>query len=265
MFGSKNVEMAKETTMNVYLLGSTTNAEQVVGVAIRRCYSNKPALELMNRISPEKCAELIGMVQSMGHTSTTEHSVYNFAVEGLSRAAAQQLTRHRVASYSMESMRYVDLSKEELEAVIPEAVKRNPEALKLYLDDLNRSEETYRNLLAMGIKPEDARGRLGLDTECKLVFTMNSRELTDTFFRERLCRRTQGEMRNLATGMARLVKAETPNLFTNIGPTCKTQGICWEGEKSCGLYKVIEGAELKVRGKHRFKQGIANDLSFTDE
>lgn len=251
--------------MRVYLLGSTTDPERVVGAAIRRCYSNKPAVELMEKITPEKQAELIGMVQSVGHTSTTEHAAFNFAVEGLSRAAAQQLTRHRLASYSMESMRYVDLSKEESQIVVPDSVKKNPEALKLYMESANRSEEIYKQLLSLGIKPEDARGRLGLDTECKLVFTMNARELEGPFFTERLCRRTQGEMRSLATGMAKLVRAEAPHLFNNIGPSCKKEGVCWEGGKSCGLWEVVEGAELRTREKHLFKPGIKNDLSFIDE
>lgn len=257
--------MAKEAVMNVYLLGATTDSEQIVGVAIRRCYSDLPAVELMRKITPEKKAELIGMVESVGHTSTTEHASFNFAVEGISRASAQQLTRHRLASYSMESMRYVDLSKDELQLVVPEAVKKNTEALNIYMEDENRGEEVYRHLLALGIKPEDARGRLGLDTECKLVFTMNARELAGPFFTERLCKRAQGEIRNLAIGMAKLVRREAPNLFNNIGPTCKKEGICWEGKKSCNLWKVIEGAELRNREKFKFKTGIRNDLNFIDE
>lgn len=257
--------MAKEAMMNVYLLGATKDPEQIVGVAIRRCYSNLPAADLMKKISPQKRKELIGMVESVGHTSTTEHAAFTFAVEGISRAAAQQLTRHRLASYSMESMRYVDLSKDELQLVVPEAVKKNPEALKIYMESANRSEEAYRELLRLGIKAEDARGRLGLDTECKLVFTMNARELAGPFFTERLCRRAQGEIRNMAIGMAKLVRKEAPALFGNIGPSCKREGICWEGDKSCGLWKVVEGAELRRREGYRFKPGIGNDLSFLDE
>ncbi len=257
--------MAKEAIMNVYLLGATTDPEQIVGVAIRRCYSNLSAVGLMEKISPQKKRELIEMVESVGHTSTTEHAGFTFAVEGISRAAAQQLTRHRLASYSMESMRYVDLSREELQIIVPEAVRRNPEALKLYMESANQAEEIYRKLLQLGIKAEDARGRLGLDTECKLVFTMNARELAGPFFTERLCRRAQGEIRNMAIGMAKLVRKEAPALFGNIGPSCKREGICWEGDKSCGLWKAIEGAELRKREGHRFKPGIRNDLSFLDE
>ncbi len=257
--------MAKEATMKVYLLGATTDPEQIVGVAIRRCYSNLPAADLMKKISAEKRKELIEMVESVGHTSTTEHAGFTFAVEGISRAAAQQLTRHRLASYSMESMRYVDLSREELQLVVPEAVRKNPEALKIYLDSANQMEMVYQELLHMGIKPEDARGRLGLDTECKLVFTMNARELAGPFFTERLCRRAQGEIRNMAIGMAKLVRREAPVLFGNIGPSCKREGICWEGGKSCNLWKTIEGAELRRREGCKFKPGVRNDLSFLDE
>lgn len=260
-----NEQMAKEAKMNVYLVGHTNNPEEVVGVAIRRCYSDKPAVEIMESIMPEKRSELIKMVQSTGHTSTVEHAGFNFAVEGISRAAAQQLTRHRLASYSMESMRYVDLSKKELEVVVPKSIKRNPKAYEIYMERADEAEVAYKKLLALGIKPEDARGTLGLDTECKLVFTMNARELTETFFPERLCLRTQGEMRSLAIGMAKLVKPVAPNLFENIGPTCLTEGVCWEGGRACNLWKVIEGAELKIREKHKFKKGIRNDLSFLNE
>jgi len=257
--------MAKEAELKVFLVGNTTNPEEVVGVAIRRCYSNKPALDIMEKISPEKRTELIRMVQSIGHTSTVEHAGFNFAVEGLSRAAAQQLTRHRLASYSMESMRYVDLSKDELEVIVPEAIKRNRNAYLMYMERAQETESLYRRFVDMGIKPEDARGVLGLNTECKLVFTMNARELTETFFPERLCLRTQGEMRSLAIGMAKLVKPVAPDIFANIGPTCKTEGICWEGGKNCGIWKVVEGAELRTREKHVFKPGIRNDLTFLDE
>jgi len=265
VFGGKNEEMAKEAIQRVYLLGSTTDGEQIVGAAIRRCYSNAPAIELMQKITAQKRRELIEMVQGVGHTSTTEHATFNFAVEGLSRAAAQQLTRHRVASYSMKSQRYYDSSKDEIEVVIPETVKRNPEALEIFMSQANGSEEAYRRLRNLGIRPEDARGILLMNGETALVFSMNARELGDTFFRERLCKRTQGEMRNLAISMAMLVRQDSPNLFRNIGPTCKTSGICWEGEKSCGLYKVIDGGELRVREKHKFRPGIRNDLNFVDE
>lgn len=257
--------MAKETEMKVFLLGWTYNPELVVGVAINRCYSDLPTEELIKRNTPEKTEKLIENVESRGHTSTIEHAFFNFAVEGISRAAAQQITRHRLASYSMESMRYVDLSKKELEVVVPEPVKKSPEAQKIYMESANQGEAIYKELLARGIKPEDARGRLGLDTECKMVFSMNARELTEVFFTERLCRLSQAEIRNLAIVMAKLVRKEAPKIFKNIGPTCKKDGICWEGNKSCGLWKSVEGGILKERRKHQFKEGVNNELSFLDE
>jgi len=257
--------MAREAEMKVYLIGSTSEAERVVGVAIRRCYSNKPVLELMEQIPAEKIAELIRMVRSVNHVSTEEHATYSFGIEGISRAIAQQLTRHRLASFSMESQRYVDLSKEELQYVMPPKIRRDPKMAEIFQRQMDVAEQTYRDLIAMGVEPEDARGSLPMNTETKLVVTMNARELGEVFFTQRLCRRSQWEIQDMARAMAKLVIPTAPHQFENVGPTCKTQGICWEGKKSCNLWQTIEGGEVRVRAKHRFKPGIRNDLSFLDE
>ncbi|HOZ81160.1 MAG TPA: FAD-dependent thymidylate synthase [Candidatus Woesebacteria bacterium] len=255
--------MARKAELKVYLIGHTTDPEKVVAVAVRRCYSGLPTTELIEKIDDKKAKEMISMVQGIGHTSTVEHASFCFGVEGLSRAAAQQLTRHRHASFSMQSQRYKEVNN--LAVAIPEAIENNSEARELYLALVENSEKTYKELIQRGIKLEDARGVLPMNCETALVFTMNARELTDTFFRERLCMRAQQEIRDLAIGMAVLVRGVAPNIFNNIGPTCKTQGICWEGEKSCGLWRAIEGGEVRVRQRHNFNSNYRGPLSFIDQ
>lgn len=244
--------MAKEAELGVYLVDSTRDPEQVVAVSIRRCYSNKPALELMEKISEEKRAELIKMVNENGHVSTTEHAAFVFAIEGISRTASHQLVRHRIASYSQESQRYVDLSKEELLYIVPPKIRNKPEVLDVFQQQMRTAETVYSDLLRRGIDPEDARFVLPNATETKIMVTMNSRAWGE-FLQKRLCRRAQWEIRGAAMGIAQLLKMRASKLFENVGPTCLTEGICWEGKRSCGLWQAIEGGEMRVRQKHHFK------------
>jgi len=256
--------MAEKAEMRVYLVGSTSDPEKVVGVAIRRCYSDKPVTGLLETVTPEKRGELIRMVESVGHTSTTEHTLFTVAVEGISRIATHQLVRHRLASYSQESQRYVDLSKKPLVYIMPPSIEKRPKAAKLFAERMNQAEKDYKDLLVEGVLPEDARFVLPHNVETKIVVSLNARGWNE-MLTKRLCRRAQWEIRGMAIAATKLLRNESPNLFDNVGPTCKTQGICWEGKKSCGLWKQIEGGELRVRGKHKFKDGVRNDLSFIDE
>ncbi len=257
--------MAKEAQLGVYLVDSTASPEQVVAVAIRRCYSNRPALELMEKISEQKRAELIRMVSASGHTSTTEHAAFVFAVEGISRAASHQLVRHRIASYSQESQRYVDLSKEPLLYITPPKVRRSAEAVEVFKGQMEAAEAAYKDLLVRGVEPEDARYVLPNATETKIVVTMNSRAWGE-FLQKRLCRRAQWEIRGMSMGIAHLLKSRAPKIFENVGPTCLTEGICWEGKMSCGLWQAVDGGELRVRQKHHFKQGkTPAEYSFLEE
>lgn len=238
--------MAKQATLKVELISHTNHPEQVVSAAIRQCYSSVGASELKKTVSREKVERLISQIVSSGHTSTIEHVSFTFAIEGISRACSHQLVRHRIASYSQQSQRYVDLGKNELLYIIPPEVKKSKKLEKEYQLVMSKMETEYINLTKAGIKPEDARSILPSSCETKIVVTMNARSLQN-FFKLRTCKRSQWEIRNLAVEMLKKVKKVAPALFSGVGPACTCEKICWEAEMSCGLWRKISGAELRKR------------------
>jgi len=241
--------MLKEQKLKVVLLSYTRNPEEVAVAAIRQCYSPVGAEDLLEKTTRETRERLIKQIISSGHTSTIEHASFTFAIEGISRACSHQLVRHRLASYSQQSQRYVKTAGP-LPYVIPPHIKRNSGARKVFLKSLERAEASYQRLVSLGIEKEDARFVLPNACETKIVVTMNARELHN-FFRLRCCRRAQWEIRNLAWEMLRLVKKVAPTLFATAGPSCQTERICWEGEMSCRRWQKIPGAKLKER-----KEGV---------
>jgi thymidylate synthase (FAD) len=240
--------MAKEEKLNVVLLSYTQDPEQNVVAGIRQCYSPIGAAELKEKTSEETRNRLIDQVTESGHTSTVEHASFTFAIEGISRACSHQLVRHRIASYSQQSQRYVDLSKSELGYITPPSIAEDEKREKKYKEVMELLELKYKELIEGGVKPEDARYILPNACQTKIVVSMNARSLLN-FFRERTCNRAQWEIRAMANRMLDEVKKVAPKIFENAGPTCRSQGICWEGNMSCGLWKTIEGADLKTRKK----------------
>ncbi len=240
--------MAKEEKIKVILLSHTLNPEQNVVAAIRQCYSAVGAEELKEKTTEETRNRLINQVVESGHTSTIEHAVFTFAIEGISRACSHQLVRHRIASFSQQSQRYVDLSKSDLGYVVPPEIKKDKNLLEKYKKTMDLIESEYRGLIKDGVKPEDARFILPNACQTKIVVTMNARSLLN-FFRERCCLRAQWEIRILSNLMLAEVKKVAPKIFENAGASCISEGICWEGNMSCGLWKTIKGCELKSRIK----------------
>lgn len=233
-------------SLKVTLLSHTLDPEAVVAAAINQCYSAKGGEELKEKISPEKRERLIDIVVGSGHLSTIEHASFTFAVEGVSRALTHQLVRHRVASFSQQSQRYVKFKDGEFDYVIPAKIAANKELKKEFEDQMQELGKQYEEMLAAGIPAEDARSVLPNAAATKIVLTMNARSLLN-FFEHRLCTRAQQEIRGLATQMLALVKPVAPIIFKYAGPTCETQRICWEGDLSCGKWKAIEGGELRMR------------------
>ncbi|MHB8765956.1 MAG: FAD-dependent thymidylate synthase, partial [Deferrisomatales bacterium] len=167
---------------------------------------------------------------SMGHLSALEHAQFTFGVEGISRACSHQLVRHRLASYSQQSQRYVRAR--EVAAVVPPEVAARPEWAGRFQEKLGELWELYGQLVDAGIPAEDARYLLPNACETKLVVSMNARELRH-FFALRLCRRAQWEIRALALELLRRVTPLAPRLFRDAGPGC-LRGACPEGAYSCG-------------------------------
>lgn len=241
--------MVKEDKLKVSLLSYTTDPEQNVVAAIRQCYSPVGAKEIKKKTDKETRTRLIKQVISSGHISTLEHASFTFAIEGVSRVTEIQLIRHRIGcSYSIQSGRYVKRS--QAQYVIPLAIlngdKKILEKVKKHFEN---TQKLYNELIDLGVKAEDARYCQPQSLKTKIVVTMNCRALLH-FFNLRCCRRSQWEIQQLANKMLKLVKTKAPIIFENAGPTCISEGICWEGNMSCGLWKTIKGAELKTRIKN---------------
>jgi thymidylate synthase (FAD) len=213
--------------MKVELLAYTPNADAICAAAGNSCYSSKPASEIMGGIDSER---ILSKVVGMGHHSVVEHATFTFSVEGVSRALTHQLVRHRIASFSQQSQRYVSLK--DPSYVRPHTVENNPDASKIFDETMDRIWEAYRALEEMGVPAEDARYLLPNGCTTNIVVTMNARELLH-FFSLRCCGRAQWEIREMAEKMLALCVEVSPAIFSDAGPPCM-RGPCPEGKLSCG-------------------------------
>ncbi len=212
--------------MNVKLLAYTENADAICAAAGKSCYSEKPAHELINQGEPEK---ILGQIVGMGHHSVIEHAYFTFSVEGVSRSLTHQLVRHRVASFSQQSQRYVSLK--EPTYVIPETIKNDPECREIYEAMMQSVWDAYHKLQKR-VPSEDARYVLPNGCTTNITITMNARELLH-FFSLRCCNRAQWEIREMADEMMKLCKKVSPTIFKDAGAPC-VRGACPEGKLSCG-------------------------------
>ena len=225
--------------MSVYvkLIASTPDADKVVAAAAKICYSPSGAAEILDGLDEGKTASFLAMLRKAGHFSPFEHASFTFAIEGLSRVATHQLVRHRVASYSQQSQRYVEMKGNC--CIVPPSVAENAEAKAVFEKQAEAAFETYRKLVDLGVPREDARFILPHGFETRLVVTMNARELHHVFAL-RLCRRAQWEIRETARGMLREARAAAPQLFDIAGPSCVTEGKCAEAHPCGNPYKDME-------------------------
>jgi thymidylate synthase (FAD) len=228
--------------MRVQLLTHTPDPEQVVAAAARLCYSDASIGQLLER-APEQAPKLLRKILDMGHLSVLEHASFSFGIEGISRACSHQLVRHRIASYSQQSQRYVSHD-ERFEAVTPTSIADRPELAARFAQHLAATQELYRGLLDAGVPAEDARFVLPNAAATKLVMTMNARELHH-FFALRCCRRAQWEIRAMAREMLRLARAAAPLLFVDAGPGC-LRGACPEGAMTCGEAAAVRKEYLEL-------------------
>ena len=212
--------------MNVKLLAYTENADAICAAAGKSCYSEKPAHELINQGEPEK---ILGQIVGMGHHSVIEHAYFTFSVEGVSRSLTHQLVRHRVASFSQQSQRYVSLK--EPTYVIPETIKNDPECREIYEAMMQSVWDAYHKLQKR-VPSEDARYVLPNGCTTNITITMNARELLH-FFSLGCCNRAQWEIREMADEMMKLCKKVSPTIFKDAGAPC-VRGTCPEGKLSCG-------------------------------
>ena len=217
--------------MIVELLKYTNEPEKTCAIAGRLCYSAVGIEELKEQLTQDKIEDILKRIIKSGHLSVLEHASFTFGIEGVSRALLAQLTRHRIASFSVQSQRYVKFNKKGVDFVIPPTISKDENLLKKYNEFLKLSQQYYNDFLEAGIPAEDARYVLPNASSTKIVITMNARELRH-FFALRCCNRAQWEIRDMACRMLKLAKEVAPILFNDAGPNC-VKGVCTE-TKPCG-------------------------------
>ena len=246
--------------MNVRLLVHTPEPEKVIATAAKMCYSAADADELMEGLTPENTKKFLDLLFSLGHESPIEHVTYTFIIEGISRACSHQLVRHRIASYSQKSQRYVNET--QFGYITPEAIASDPVTKDVYDETMQLLQGRYDFIRAGLIQKyvkngmdekaaeklanEDARFILPNACTTAIVVTMNIRSLFN-FFKLRCCNRAQWEIRNVAMEMYKLAYESSPTIFSHAGPGCVTDGHCSEGKMCCGKFtdKVAEFDNLK--------------------
>lgn len=169
-----------------------------------------------------------------GHTSVLEHASFTFEIEGVSRVLLAQLTRHRIASFSVQSQRYVKLDNPEV--IVPKSIQQSDlEANARWC--MKHCMSIYKKLLEAGVPAEDARYVMPQGVTTKLIMTMNCRELLH-FFSLRTCNRAQWEIREMADEMLKECRRVAPEIFGKAGPGC-VSGVCTE-MRPCGHPRKTE-------------------------
>lgn len=231
-----------DAKLKVRLLTYTPDGEKIVASAAKLCYARADIDTVLEGLTPEKTKEFLEMLTNLGHASPIEHISFTFGIENVSRALLAQITRHRLASFSVQSQRYV--AEDGFDFVLPPAIEANAEAKALYLETMDELAARYTKLteLLMEGTPgttadkkkaiEDARFVLPNGCTTKMMVTMNARSLLN-FFNLRCCNRAQWEIRELATQMLMLVREVCPTIFRYAGPPC-VAGKCPEGKMTCG-------------------------------
>jgi thymidylate synthase (FAD) len=273
--------------LEVKILEHTPNPEKVIAQAGKLCYSASTIDEIGEDLTEENIDKFVNMLISLGHESPLEHVSFTFGIEGVSRSLSHQLVRHRIASYSQQSQRYVRLN--QFEYIIPKEIDRYTELRKLYIENMKQSQRDYDSLVEGLIKHyiaehlkldywdfknidyinqalheiksdnkklyskfekkaiENARYVFPNACETKIIVTMNARSLLN-FFNHRCCSRAQDEIQELAYAMLIEVKKIAPTLFKKAGASCVQLGYCKEGNMSCGRYPTLK--QLTEKNNH---------------
>lgn len=248
--------------IKVTLLQHTPNPEKTVAAAAKLCYSHSGVSDIYDNLTDEKVTSFVDMLSDIGHESPIEHVTFTFGIEGVSRSLTHQLVRHRIASYSQKSQRYV--TEGAFEYITPPEIEGDEKAAAIFKKAMEDDQKTYDELCAILKEKhqktfiaegknekeaarlaekkaiEDARYVLPNACETKIVATFNARSLKN-FFKHRLCERAQWEIRDMAYLMYKEVVKVAPNLFKKVGPPCAFDK-CPEGKMSCG--KALEKRKI---------------------
>lgn len=217
-------------TCYVLLVNHTPKPDETVAAAAKLCYSDVSVAELLDSAENSDISGFISHLRRSGHLSPFEHISFTFGLDGLSRICTHQLVRHRMASYSQQSQRYVSM--ERAECIVPPSIENEKIMNERYCDLVKKAHELYLEMIDKGIPKEDARYILPHGWQTRITLTMNARELHH-FFRLRTCKRSQWEIREIAREMLRLVRQVAPLTFDIAGPGCLVNGKCGE-LRPCG-------------------------------
>lgn len=254
-----------EARLKVILLRHTPEPEEAIAMAARLCYSPADIESLKDKTAAKDQKAFVEKLMKMGHMSPIEHASFTFAIEGISRACSHQLVRHRLASYSQQSQRYVSENRQEAKSsgqktptfdyIVPPSIAKDKEAGKAFEKLMAEAQKTYtyivERLNAGGLTGEaasqDARFVLPNAAETKIIVTMNARELLH-FFKQRCCLRAQWEIREMADEMLLLCRKTAPAIFAKSGPGC-IGGPCPEGEYTCGKMQEVRQRYKEIAGR----------------
>lgn len=252
--------------MKVELLAHSPSPEKVIACSAKLCYSDSHIDDLYDGLTDETASNFVERLASYGHASPIEHVSFTFGIEGVSRTLLAQITRHRIASFSVQSQRYVKLDK--FEYITPPEIEKNPQAKQVFVDMMDKDLEAYMKLcdilsqqhydeyikngvaekkakqMAEKKANEDARFVLPNACETKMIVTMNARSLMN-FFDHRCCDRAQWEIKELADEMLKIVYKIAPTLFVSAGPPCYKR-TCPEGAMSCGKVSYMKDFYSKL-------------------
>ena len=255
--------------MKVKLLAHTPEPEKLIAAAAKNCYSSSNIDNVLEGLTEEKTENFVNMLSEIGHESPIEHVSFTFAIEGVSRSLLAQITRHRMASFSVQSQRYV--REKGFEYVLPPEIDKIPAAREKFIQAMEDDQRTYeeltaalmegylKELLEQGIPEKAARSRAEkhaiedaryvLPNACatRIMMTANARSLKN-FFRLRCCNRAQWEIRQLAEEMLRLVYPVAPHIFRTAGPAC-VSGPCPEGKMCCGRTAEVRAQYAALKGE----------------
>lgn len=216
--------------MEVKLISHTQNPVAVIEEAASTCYDSEP--------SPD--GKIMKECIRSGHESVTEHTIFTFKISGVSRALMAQLTRHRIGTaFSIRSQRYCD--EDQFSYVTPPDIEKDEVAKELYDATMQNIANAYKILTLRGIKKEDARFLLPNACETVITFSCNFRELRHICF-ERLCTRSQWEIRRMVQLMVNEVVAVFPEAKPFLVPKCERNPnypFCPE-RQCCGRHKKLK-------------------------
>lgn len=266
--------------MKVTLLAHSPSPERVVAAAAKLCYAADSTPEkLFDGLTEDKTAAFVEKLAALGHESPIEHVSFTFGLEGVSRTLLAEITRHRIASFSVQSQRYVKKGK--VSVIIPPAIAEDAEACAIFEQTMAADWQAYNQLadilqkkhyaafLANGDSEkaaaskaekraiEDARFVLPNACDTQMILTMNARSLLN-FFRLRCCNRAQWEIRAVAEEMLRLVCEVAPTLFAAAGPPCYA-GNCAEGAMSCKSMAQMREKYTAIHAKAKERHAMLRE------